>query len=456
MMFKNAKSSIFCIFLVLFLTGCSDKQLETPGIKACQDGEAERRGCDISPESAEKPTAFTLNLYDKLSLSQNPLDYVTDHNQTNKYDFLDANHVRTKLFMVWDSDFKASVSESLWVLDIIKKQGFKENLQPYSSEEKAKLTSDLYSAKSVNFLGIISRNTDIRAFPTKKPYFYDSKIAGEGYPFDNFQCSRIYVNTPVRIVALSSDGAFYYVATPLTDGWIDSRDALVLSKGESDFLRSSDIFVNVVDKIPLADANGKFVEKMSVGSFVYSNEDAFYSVNGNKIVKVDVDKKSFIKFPLRFSQLAIASLAKEIMRDPYGWGGALDDRDCSMYLRDLFLPFGLYLPRNSYGQATKGNIYIDLSNMSESKKIDFIKQRAVPFATFLYIKGHILLYLGVVDGEIVVLHDAWGFAYEENKTEKRFILGRPIISTLYVGSKHENFMRKKSLAARLQGIRVLE
>ena len=45
-----------------------------------------------------------------------------------------------------------------------------------------------------------------------------------------------------------------------------------------------------------------------------------------------------------------------ISRQPYGYGGLYDNRDCSAMTRDLFAPFGLYLPRNSSEQARGGKV----------------------------------------------------------------------------------------------------
>ncbi len=336
-LFVSCKRNIlaFLITIVsLFLVGCSE---ESPKLPKYDDTK--------SAQTLSKIEHSDMGLYDKLKLSQNPLDYATDANESKQYDFLDSETVKKKLFMVWDSDFKASVSESLWVLDIIKKSGYKENLLTYSDEERARFASDIYTAPAIDFLGIIGRNTDIRAFPTKKPYFYDPKKAGEGYPFDNFQSSRIYINTPVKIVSISSDGAFYYVASSVTDGWVDSRDVIIITKEESEFLRDSDLLMSVKDKVSIGDANGRFVERMQVGSFVYEQDDEVYSVANGKISKVTVDKKAFVKFPLMYSQTIFAHLTNELMNEPYGWGGGLDDRDCSMFLRDLFLPFGLWICR---------------------------------------------------------------------------------------------------------------
>jgi len=413
-------------------------------------------GCAPKSEIATPETNISVkkldNLYfDKLALSQNPNDYVKDSNTT----LFDSFHLKSKIFGVWNDDYTATLSESFWAEDIIKRDGYAENLQKYNLEEKKIWLKDMKSSIEVNKKGIISRNTDARALPTKRPYFYDPKKAGEGYPFDNLQLSRLYANTPIKIVAKTLDGAFYYISSSLTDGWIDSRDAMPLDEKQVEFLRESNLFVTVKDKTPIFDDNGEFIEKMQIGSFVFESKDDFYSIDGAKISKIKFDDKSFIKLPLEFSGATFASLANEMMNEPYGWGGYLDNRDCSMFMRDLFLPFGIYLPRNSHDQAMKSSEYIDLSNFSKNGKLDFVKQNAKPFLTLLYLKGHILLYLGTFDDEVIVLHDVWGFAYDKNGVEQRFVIGKPIISTLYLGSSYDNFITKKSLANRLLGIRTL-
>jgi len=64
-----------------------------------------------------------------------------------------------------------------------------------------------------------------------------------------------------------------------------------------------------------------------------------------------------------------------------------------------------------------------------------------------------LLYIGQRDGEPLALHDMWGFAYSKNGEEKKYIIGKPVISTLYIGEKHDGFDGNKSIAARLLGMR---
>ena len=82
-----------------------------------------------------------------------------------------------------------------------------------------------------------------------------------------------------------------------------------------------------------------------------------------------------------------------MMGQPYGWGGYLFNRDCSLAMRDLFVPFGVWLPRNSSAQA-KAWQYISFVKASPAGKEGIIKDEGVPFATLLWLRGHITLYIG--------------------------------------------------------------
>lgn len=396
-------------------------------------------GCGLKEPSAHN--------FDRLSLSQNPNEYVTSGAEIK----FDDVFLRKKIFEVWDENFNAE-SALPYAEQLLKKEGFKENLQRYTQEERAKLLANAQKAKSVNKNGITLRNSDIRLLPTKKPYFFDHKKVGEGYPFDYFQESRIYANTPVKVLFESGDGAFFYVANYVQNGWMDSRDLLFLEQKESDFLKNSAIYAVIKDKTALFDENDAFVEKMQLGSFLFEHNSSFYAAG--KKLKTDGSVAS--KLPIPFTQEGFATLVNAIMEEPYGWGGLLDDRDCSMFLRDLFLPFGLYLPRNSKDQALFDKQgYTDLFGMSEASKKEFLRQNAKPFLTLLYLRGHIMLFLGFRDSEPIAMHDAWGFGYEKNGEERRFVIGKPIVSTLFVGEKHDGFTKSKSLMNRLQGIRTL-
>ena len=389
-------------------------------------------------------------LFDRLTLSQKPSDYASESDART----VDDSKLRKKIFEVWDEKSGVKKGEHLASLSLLNQDGYGENLLLYSRGQKKRLRDYTANLSIVNKNGIVIRNSDIRALPSSKPYFFNPQKAGEGFPFDYFQESKIYANTPVRALFATADEAFFYVSNYISGGWIDSRNIYFTTPPEEERLKNSKLFATIKDKTAVFGKNGVFLEKMAIGSFVYKDGEEFLGASNEGISKLIFDEDAFAPLPLEFSQRAVSSLADGMMNEPYGWGGMFDNRDCSMFLRDLYLPFGVYLPRNSKDQAKlHSKRYIDLSKLSEAKKSEYITQNATPFNTLLYLKGHILLYIGAREGEPLALHDMWGFAYNKNGEEKKYIIGKPVISTLYIGEKHDGFDSNKSIAVRLLGMR---
>jgi len=69
---------------------------------------------------------------------------------------------------------------------------------------------------------IATTNLMVRELPTTDPSFYDHRLAGEGYPFDNLQVSAVRPGTPLYVLGTSVDGAWHYVQTPDVQGWVRS------------------------------------------------------------------------------------------------------------------------------------------------------------------------------------------------------------------------------------------
>jgi cell wall-associated NlpC family hydrolase len=61
-------------------------------------------------------------------------------------------------------------------------------------------------------------------------------------------------------------------------------------------------------------------------------------------------------------------MANELIGEAYGWGGLYQNRDCSAMVRDMFSPFGIWLPRHSEDQAREGGEFIDLTTFSPEEK----------------------------------------------------------------------------------------
>jgi len=130
--------------------------------------------------------------------------------------------------------------------------------------------------------------------------------------------------------------------------------------------------------------------------------------------------------PLSLSATNMAAIANELLNQPYGWGGLDAKRDCSSTLMDLFAPFGLWLPRNSGHQATMTGALIDLKGLTPEEKKKVILEQGIPYFTLLWLKGHIMLYIGSQEGNPIVFHNFW--SVKEN--HKKIIVGRAAITTL--------------------------
>jgi cell wall-associated NlpC family hydrolase len=138
-------------------------------------------------------------------------------------------------------------------------------------------------------------------------------------------------------------------------------------------------------------------------------------------------------FPLQATPEKIAELASGLMGQSYGWGGLYENRDCSAMLKDLFAPFGIWLPRNSKYQAKRGRV-LELEGLSAAEKQSLIMEKGRPLQTLIYMPGHIMLYLGSRQGQPVVLHNMWGLRTQDFwGHEGRKVVGRTVITTLQPG-----------------------
>lgn len=98
--------------------------------------------------------------------------------------------------------------------------------------------------------------------------------------------------------------------------------------------------------------------------------------------------------PLPFTRRELFTQAFAELDQPYGWGGFEGKRDCSRFLHDLFAQFGVRLARNSAVQAQLGTRSVDLSELGEDEKRQAIREAAKTGVVLLYMRGHIMLYLG--------------------------------------------------------------
>ncbi|NBV83723.1 hypothetical protein EBR57_06350 [bacterium] len=145
-----------------------------------------------------------------------------------------------------------------------------------------------------------------------------------------------------------------------------------------------------------------------------------------------------------------------LMGQNYGWGDLYGDRDCASMIQDLFVPFGIWLPRNGNDQGRFGGYYMDLKSLSPSDKERMILANGVPFLTLIWLKGHIMVYVGQQDGRALVFHNIWGLRTRSSEgKEGRYLIGKAVVTRLTPGEMVPSADPNGDLLKRIEGMAIL-
>ena len=343
-------------------------------------------------------------------------------------------------------------------------RGWAENLLPWTPENWERLVANAARGSYPSRLdkAITVRPTVLRDAPTYKPRFGNPRDAGEGYPFDMSLYTSLPVGMPLLVTHASADGAWVYVETALVSGWVPTADTAVTDASFRSRYKNGNYAVFVRDDVPLRDISGNYVSTASLGTMLpiqsgTSSLTVMVPVRDPQgravIVPVGVSAGDALRKPLPLTAKAVARLGNVMMGQPYGWGGLLGNRDCSLAMRDLFTPFGVWLPRNSAAQA-KAWRYVSLAGTPSGKE-SLIVSEGVPFATLLWLRGHITLYIGTYKGQAVMFHDMWGIRTNDNGREGRHVIGRAVVTSLSPGKELGNVEPDALILSRLRGMSIL-
>lgn len=297
---------------------------------------------------------------------------------------------------------------------------------------------------------IATDNVLIRELPTMDPSFYDHRLAGEGYPFDNLQISAARPGTPLYVLGSSLDGGWYYVQTPDVQGWVRSDKVGMVSPSFVDIWRSaarSGLGAVTVASAPVHDSQGVFRFDAPAGTLLpvapFAPGEATTQINvmvpardanGNAIARIaPLTDEQIATAPLSATPRHLAMLLRTLIGRPYGWGNSGFYNDCSSELQSIFATFGVWLPRHSSTQMSAGQM-IDLSSSTPAERLDYLVQHGAPMRTLVYIGGHVMLYLGNTTRDHrtvpVVYQDVWGLRPADNS--RRAVIGGSVILPLLV------------------------
>jgi hypothetical protein len=219
--------------------------------------------------------------------------------------------------------------------------------------------------------------------------------------FDRNRCSVLHTGELVRVDRESADGRWVYVAAGHGVGWLELPELTPpLSPAEALAYRDDgDRLVVVDDWVPTE--RGAFL-RLGASAPIVGYDAGYYQVLvptldglGDDWVR---DDAAVHRGLLPLTRRNVLRLVMRRIGDPYGWGGTGGGRDCSRLLHDTFATFGLRFGRNSSVQGESGARTIDVARLSDRAKRDAIRRADADGIVFLYMPGHIMLYLGELDG----------------------------------------------------------
>lgn len=367
-------------------------------------------------------------------------------------------------------------ADALWGLASLKQnRHYGENLRPLGPGFRAEMEALVRAETYPNLVrpAIATANTSLRVLPTIRPGFLKPDKPGEGYPFDYWQNSGLLAGTPVLATHISSDGSWVLVEGRVAAGWVPVRDiafvdeafmaqwqalplaavtregaALSASFADEAFPAAFLFSGRIGMLLPLLDDTGAAGTQGGITLLAPAREASGRAAS----LAVRLAPGEAEAMPLSPTPRNYARLANQLMGQPYGWGGYLENRDCSALLLDLYAPFGIFLPRNSRQQARQGE-WIPFEGLGPEAKEALLKEKGGPLLTLVHKPGHIMLYLGQKDGRAVILHDIWGLRTKNGQgAEGRFVVGRVAVTTLAPGAEIPEVARAGTLLPTLDGM----
>ena len=443
-MIRLSRFSVTILLLVLLLTGC-------------------------------QPNLSQSIVRDLTLLPQSPLAYLQDDDKQRpllpeeKQRELAAQFLEQH-YRPWQTEEKRiGANHPFWAIDWMSKgEVYAANLQPLDAERRETLTRQANAGQypSLDRRAVTLRRVDVRALPTHSPLFNDPGQTGQGFPFDLLQHGVLPGGTPLRVTHQSLDGDWVFVDTALLYGWIPLSQLAWVDVPPGQMTASARHVVITQDEVPLQDANGAYLFSANIGTILPVSDSTLSSdtvlapvADLNRQahwVEVTIPHDQAEPFPLVLTPHKLASLAERFMGQPYGWGDSYEGRDCSGTIRDLFAPFGLWLPRNSADQAQVGRV-VPLAEQTPKDRERIILTEGRPFLTLIQLPGHIMLYLGEYKGHPALLHTFWGVRTRTlTGREGRWVVGKTVITTLQPGAeKNGLFLTIGSLRDRAINMNLL-
>jgi len=295
---------------------------------------------------------------------------------------------------------------------------------PYDDSMRQRIVNDMdidsIPDEIVRRYGIVVKRADVRHYPTAVPGFSETK-----WELDFFQATALYTGNPVAVIHRSKDGAFLYVESPVSRGWVAAETIAFAKKDEiRAIIENPDFLMATGDKITVwGDPSfTDFCQYLYCSATVplLKMNSSFYIVRlpyrkpegslGMTEAYVKPDADVHIGY-LPYTKRNVITQYFKLLNLPYGWADQQNKRDCSGIQRVVLCCFGIKTGRHpSFILSSSDHQYfVNPDLTAEEKKAEIAKLD--PIITLAGNSGHIVMYLGKArNGQQYFYHQGgWGY-----------------------------------------------
>ncbi len=292
----------------------------------------------------------------------------------------------------------------------------------------------------------VVRQTDQRLLPTEKVLTSEPF----DFEFDELQNSSLDAGEPVVVLFETLDEKWVYTQTQASAGWVKKENLAFVAPGEFREMLADKSFVVVTSAksdLYRDKERTQFYDAVRMGArfaavdFLSDSVEVLIAPGRNLFIA----RRDIAVGYLPYTPRNIIEQAFKMLNAPYGWGGASGEQDCSAFLKQIFATVGLDLPRNSAEQGQSGEL---LGFKAQTE----IFKKALGGTVIAQLKGHIVLYLGMVDENPYVIHAAFAYREPLDGQDRVRVVNRVIVSDLSLGKGS----KKGSLLERIVAIRAIK